>query len=457
MPSNMANAFSNSWLMDDNDDSVYAYLLCSYISERKVYQYGSITPVLNLIKDFQDFSLENQDDSNNNKYNYKLGDIVSYNGEDYYVLKDSIESSEYVELLKAEPLSHSVIEKYYDGEIRDANGIAIVSLDEDGYNLSIVHLIDKWAADNFGDDIYREGPYNAYLLHVETLVNQYFFEQDFAASYHRNYYRAGIDTPKWLVEEYDYWTSATVDHAEKSMWLIGKYNNGIYSVETKPGYKTNYAAVRPFVYVKKCALNGGECECPYKKLFNFTKYKNYSRGDKVSINNESYIVVNSSDSNVSYVTLIKEMPLSANDINRYGIDNKGRNIVNNYVRNSLTNSAYEYDNGVGGMQYYSNINCGYVDGQLKSNECNGNYQHSYVKIVIDNWAKDNFNLDNLININGYKVRLINYTEALSISKYLNINYAYWVKGSIWNREYSSNVIERISRRLFMVLNLILAK
>ena len=46
---------------------------------------------------------------------YKIGDGVSYNNEDYYIIKDSDTTEDSVTLLKAEPLSADEIYTYSKG------------------------------------------------------------------------------------------------------------------------------------------------------------------------------------------------------------------------------------------------------------------------------------------------------------------------------------------------------
>ena len=51
-------------------------------------------------------------DYDSTKVDYKMGDVVKYNGIKFYVIEDSLEDQDYVTLLKAFPLSVDEVNKY---------------------------------------------------------------------------------------------------------------------------------------------------------------------------------------------------------------------------------------------------------------------------------------------------------------------------------------------------------
>ena len=68
------------------------------------------------------------------------------------------------------------------------------------------------------------------------------------------------------------------------------------------------------------------------------------------------------------------------------------------------------------MAYCSREFCRYVNGSLIDEECTTDYEQSDVKYVIDNWAKNKINFNNLsVDSTGYSARLITVNE---LEKYL---------------------------------------
>ena len=392
------------------------------------------------------------------KSSYKFGEEVMYKGELYYVLKASNDKEEVVTLIKGDALTSQEIQKYYDGEISNLGKYGLVYNSSSNYNnpSSLKTIVDGWVEDTFGDDAYELDSYKARLLTGDELVEDLFFEYD-RISYGQGYI-AGDDTPEWAVRGYRYWTMT-------DYLMVGAYNQGAYHTDSLSGYYYS-AAIRPVVNVKKRALSSnGDCE-KKNKVFSIKNYKSYMQGEKVTYNNEEYYVANNSGKHLSRVTLIKEHPLTADEIELYGYDDNGRNIVNNYpysgdaeyifsdygytmnqndyrrvvyVNTVTPNKAYRYSDGTGGMQYYSSETCGMINNEtIEISGCKKNYDESYVKIVVDNWAKDKTNLDDLVSVNGYKVRIINKDEAIYMNNIKNYIYfgsdrnypefEYWIIG-----------------------------
>ena len=450
------------WTMSNFFDSTTENIILSNvgISFTSVGDIKAINPVININKNAISNDTDESEVHNYQRYksSYKFGEEVMYKGELYYVLKASNDKEEVVTLIKGDALTSQEIQKYYDGEISNLGKYGLVYNSSSNYNnpSSLKTIVDGWVEDTFGDDAYELDSYKARLLTGDELVEDLFFEYD-RISYGQGYI-AGDDTPEWAVRGYRYWTMT-------DYLMVGAYNQGAYHTDSLSGYYYS-AAIRPVVNVKKRALSSnGDCE-KKNKVFSIKNYKSYMQGEKVTYNNEEYYVANNSGKHLSRVTLIKEHPLTADEIELYGYDDNGRNIVNNYpysgdaeyifsdygytmnqndyrrvvyVNTVTPNKAYRYSDGTGGMQYYSSETCGMINNEtIEISGCKKNYDESYVKIVVDNWAKDKTNLDDLISVNGYKVRIINKDEAIYMNNIKNYIYfgsdrnypefEYWIIG-----------------------------
>ena len=92
--------------------------------------------------------------------------------------------------------------------------------------------------------------------------------------------------------------------------------NTIYAIgdtlySSSCGYNNYY--IRPVINLKKSAIDNN---CKFELPLTCDK------GDGVVYNSEKYYVLNDSNVNMSYVTLLKKNSLTANEINKYS---------NNYV------------------------------------------------------------------------------------------------------------------------------
>ena len=138
----------------------------------------------------------------------------------------------------------------------------------------------------------------------------------------------------------------------------------------------------------------------------------YEIGNSLFINGELYYVIANSPITQDYVTAIKNIPLTQNEINSNG--------------------------GVGtnqGMLYYSSDTCGYIDGYSVTTNCKNLYNESNVKIVVDNWSEKKFQNKELKTVDGYSARLIKVSELEklgygTISGYTprNSNVPHWIYG-----------------------------
>ena len=84
---------------------------------------------------------------------YKIGDVVPYNGMNFYVIKDSSKDEDSVTMLKAEPLSYEEVRQYSSGtgvQISDQHGYGGVQYhsSNNDYSTSYIKtIVDAWTSD----------------------------------------------------------------------------------------------------------------------------------------------------------------------------------------------------------------------------------------------------------------------------------------------------------------------
>ena len=147
-------------------------------------------------------------------------------------------------------------------------------------------------------------------------------------------------------------------------------------------------------------------------------FEEYQLGDKINYKGEDYYVISYSGENTNYVTLLKEKSLTVDELYKYGRDESGKLFVNKNVinTNDPEKVIYEFDNNIGGIAFYSSDGCSslyYYNGSSISisdsdnSKCVNKYNSSDIKKVVDNWAKDKISISDLIEIEGYKTRILN--------------------------------------------------
>jgi hypothetical protein len=193
--------------------------------------------------------------------------------------------------------------------------------------------------------------------------------------------------------------------------------------------------------------------------------KQYTIGEELTVKNEKYNVIGIGS---DYVTLLKQEPLTVEEVNLYG----GVGTENNHVnKNAVRSQGTAYDRnkqGYGTMAYYSSETCGYpyVDGVRQSYVSSGcksegatNYANSDIKYVVDAWAADKFTSTDLKEVDGYKARLVQkeelrsqfypscsesaypcYSESTTPSWVYNENYYYW---TMTQQNNSSSLVWRV--------------
>ena len=136
--------------------------------------------------------------------------------------------------------------------------------------------------------------------------------------------------------------------------------------------------VRPVINLKKDALkiddqvNENECYVTTKKM----EYKKFSVGDQFYYKGEKYDVIANSNDKTSYVTVLKDVPLTYNEV------------VNIFKMLDIDVSSDIIDNNGIGL-----LNSDY-------------YIRAYSNQIPETWGKNNFNDDDVVTINGQATRLL---------------------------------------------------
>ena len=158
----------------------------------------------------------------------------------------------------------------------------------------------------------------------------------------------------------------------------------------------------------------------------------YLVGDKISYKGERYYVIEKSDDSKDYIVLLKMWPLSKTEIENNGMDENNMNRINVLSGDYCYRAGTAGDrNGYGIINWTSSTNC-YQGGAYNNcdqyGNCNWNdysdisgcptsYDGSDIKVIVDNWAKNALDADDLKRVDGYKVRLLSIKDALGGLRY----------------------------------------
>ena len=211
---------------------------------------------------------------------YEVGDEVTYNNINYYVIKDSSASEESVTLLKAEPLSVAEVNEYGAGHVnRYASSSAGTASNQNGYggmayymssscsaygnhsncrtdyeSSEIKYIVDAWALSKVPN-----GLVEARLLTLDELTENLGYEINQLCSAGDCQTNVSDENKlSWVYNSnYSYWTMTTV----------AEYSNCVWNVDSDGklrGYRDNNAGgswvhesekvVRPVIILKKSVL-----------------------------------------------------------------------------------------------------------------------------------------------------------------------------------------------------------
>ena len=214
-------------------------------------------------------------------YDYRVGDLVTYNNVDYRVIKNSSASESTVTLLKAEPLSVEEVNIY--GGVGTANnhvnmytsdssypdyrtasnengygGMAYYSSANCGYGQDSNHtesgctrdyaqsevkyVVDAWK------NAKAPAATEARLLTYDELINNLGYDPTISSS---GYPQRNDNVPNWVYNSnYEYCTSSQSPNSSIGVWYVG--TDG--SLATYAVYQTSYA-VRPVITLSKTNIS----------------------------------------------------------------------------------------------------------------------------------------------------------------------------------------------------------
>ena len=207
---------------------------------------------------------------------YSVGDEVTYNNVDYYVIKDSSASEKTVTMLKAEPLSVAEVNQYGVGHVNrytynsvgtayDLNGyggMAYYTSETCGYvnNASIEtgcitdydqseikYVVDAWKMAKSPDAI------EVRLIKFNELKDNFGCELIDNGSV--QYWSTTESTPIWVYNtNYFYWTMSQKDDSLLKVWYVSE-NGRLYELGVSDSLGLRYAVVRPVIVLPKSAIS----------------------------------------------------------------------------------------------------------------------------------------------------------------------------------------------------------
>ena len=179
---------------------------------------------------------------------YSVGDEVSYNNINYYVIKDSSTSEETVTLLKAEPLSYSEVQTYSQGtgvqtyDMGGYGGMQYHSSSSDYSTSYVKTTVDAWK------QAQAPAASEARLITIDDLKDNLGYVLDTSAT--SEAYIPSSSTPSWVYNSnYDYWAMSQYQDSTSDVWDV--YNDGtLFNIDVDHGY-----LVRPVITLSKSSLS----------------------------------------------------------------------------------------------------------------------------------------------------------------------------------------------------------
>ena len=206
---------------------------------------------------------------------YSVGDEVSYNNVDYYVIEDSSENESTVTLLKATPLTTSEVNTYGAGHVNmyscgsydsscyqtayDHNGyggMAYYSSSTCGYNGGVMtgcttdyaesdikYVVDAWKTAQAPSAI------EARLITYDELIDNLGYDH---ASWNVSNWQVNPEyTPSWVYGNYWYWTGSQFNDSSSDVWDV-RSNGELYRYSVS---SFSNGVVRPVITLSKSLIS----------------------------------------------------------------------------------------------------------------------------------------------------------------------------------------------------------
>lgn len=185
------------------------------------------------------------------KYDYKIGDIITYNDIRFYVIKDVTYGDDYITLLKDDSLTKEEIMLYKDAnqsfDVSNSGDILYYSSDScrsgnysnciTDYDLSFVKpIVDSWSSDKLLDEDLAKD-YTGYKVRILAIddLNNLGCEQNYCAN----------NEPSFI-KNTDVWLMSTIDNTNVMCYSYSQLSScSVFSYAKR---------VRPVVNLKKSAL-----------------------------------------------------------------------------------------------------------------------------------------------------------------------------------------------------------
>ena len=370
---------------------------------------------------------------------YKIGDKITYNDMDFYVIENSVSTKDYVTVLKSEPLKTGEMSTLIDSTevakyVRDSNGylsipysasdsctsIGIVdgtAICKSDYNKSsIKQVVDVWKNANLNKtDLSKDDfGYEVRLLMFEELINNLGYTEGNLTPSDFGIVKTE-DTPLWVSYQQKYFTMSICPGDKYYIYLVDDDGLRISSI-------ANYSLVRPVVSLKKDAIDKYKKKTISDIIFEV--------GDIVEYNGMDFYVLKNSKQSDNSVTLLKAEPLTTSEMS---------SLINLTEIVNLVQQHRKYLS----VPYFSGETC-VTNGDISG--CTNDFSLSLAKQILDVWSSSRLKQEDLASDSlGYKVRLITYDEYIenceieehttvsSVEKKIiplyewmvNSNYRYW--------------------------------
>ena len=244
-----------AWTMYVIDDKYILYTYDKNVDDEKYMDaYNAIIPVINIKKEVL------------NKTNYNLGEQITYNNEQYYIISKDSPDKNYITLIRVKHFNQGEITLFQSDKNIFSTPYYISDTCNSGTNISgcstnynsseVKKIIDMWTQ-SFNDDLVEVEGYKARIPSKYDFIYNFYYDMDnaYATSY---VYCSSNDTPKWVNIGYPYWS---MEVFEDSNYLVHQdMINGCLEV-----YKLDYSiqedsfqssSIRPVINVNKCAIGG---------------------------------------------------------------------------------------------------------------------------------------------------------------------------------------------------------
>ena len=202
---------------------------------------------------------------------YQVGDEVTYNNVNYYVIKDSDTTEESVTLLKAEPLTVAEVNQFGAGHVNRYTSSSVgTAYDNNGYGgmayytsetcgyvnntwigrgcindyaqSEVKYAVDSWASAQ------APAASDARLITLEDLKSLGYSDSCIQSGYCAK----SLEAPSWLHNDsYLYWTSSPRSDSSSDVWLVDSYGLGSSLVN---GYY-GLGVVRPVITISKSLIS----------------------------------------------------------------------------------------------------------------------------------------------------------------------------------------------------------